>query len=310
VPLLGLTEHPHNTADRYSYLASLIFSLGFAIFLLRFGLTSRARAVCLALSAAILVALGADSYRQTLVWNDSVTLFQHVLTTVGDHPYRSDIEMRLGAALLETGDFVDAEKHLRQSVKLDPSRFQTHAHLANLLSIRGEFAGAINEYDTAVSLNPTYVGGLVKKAKLFHLVGNTPEAINFYRQALARDPNRADALQGLAWIRATDRHSEYRSGAEAVQLALRAREISRGDSLENLLTLSVAYGEAGQLQNATNTVAAALNFAIESRDEAALRRASGIVHALQAHGYYRDQESLAQQGSAPHEPAGAPASSQ
>jgi len=195
VPLLGLTEHPHNTADRYSYLVSLIFSFGFAIVLLRFGLAVRARTVCLALSSAILLGLATACYRQTLVWSDSVTLFQHVLTPVGDHPYRSDIEMRLGAALFETGDFVEGEKHLRQSVKLDPSRFQTHAHLANLLSIQGEFAEAIHEYDTAVSLNPAYVGGLVKKAKLFCLLGKTSAAIDCYHQALARDPNRTDALQ-------------------------------------------------------------------------------------------------------------------
>src|ERR1043166_1128195 len=94
VPLLGLTEHPHNTADRYSYLVSLLFSLALTALLLRLALVTRVRSLVLLVSGAVLVSLASLSYRQTLVWNNSVSLFEHVVTTVGDHPYRSNCEMR------------------------------------------------------------------------------------------------------------------------------------------------------------------------------------------------------------------------
>jgi tetratricopeptide (TPR) repeat protein len=76
------------------------------------------------------------------------------------------------------------------------------------------------------------------------------EAIFHYRAALRLKPDFADALNELAWILATAPDSSLRSGAEAVQLARRACELTKNQQPAFLTTYSAACAEAGQFPDA------------------------------------------------------------
>jgi hypothetical protein len=101
VPFLGLMEHPHYACDRYSYLNGICLSalLGGVLLWVRSHTDwKRLRTSLSALCVAILATLSVMSLNQTLIWRNSITLFQHMLTVLGEDPYRADIEWRLAHA--------------------------------------------------------------------------------------------------------------------------------------------------------------------------------------------------------------------
>jgi len=245
IPLLGLTEHPHNTADRYSYLASLVLSLAIGWILLRIHAKPQYWTWAKLCSCALLVCLGSVSFLQARTWRDSITLFSHLLKTIGPHPYRADIQMRLGAAFAQSGKLDPAESNLRASLQIDPRRFETHAHLAGVLAKRDRLADALTEYNAALMLNPQYIGGLVQKGALLYRQGETTLAIQAFHDTLARDPKRSDAMERLAWVRATDPDTAQRDGQEALSLALAAAKLSKYEDRNIVRTLSAAYAETG-----------------------------------------------------------------
>jgi tetratricopeptide (TPR) repeat protein len=268
VPVLGLTEHPHYTPDRYSYLVGVLLALGAAALIFRLWMVNSWRVPALAVSSTLLVVSAVLCARQTLVWQNSIALFEHMIRTIGNHPYRGDIEWRLGAACLARGQNVPAEEHLRASLQILPNSFQGHLYLAGLLARTERLDEAIAEYDAAVASNPRYIGGLIYKAALLRRQGKTSDAIQAYRDAIRLSPDRADALEKLAWIRATNPDPANRDGSEAVELALKACRYTQFQEPQAINTLAAAYAEAGNFELAQKTAENAAALAAKRGDRA------------------------------------------
>jgi tetratricopeptide (TPR) repeat protein len=94
--------------------------------------------------------------------------------------------------------------------------------------------------------------------------GKTREAMSHYAHALLRQPDLVEALDGLAWILATDSHADYRNGKEAVPMAEKACELTGHKDAEKLRTLAAAYAEAGQFAQAVETIQQAKDVAEKS----------------------------------------------
>jgi len=75
--------------------------------------------------------------------------------------------------------------------------------------------------------------------------GRHASAIKDYHIALNLDPNHVPALNDLAWLLATCPSAEFRGGAEAVNLAARACELTGWKDHRYLNTLAASYAEAG-----------------------------------------------------------------
>jgi 4-amino-4-deoxy-L-arabinose transferase-like glycosyltransferase/tetratricopeptide (TPR) repeat protein len=106
-----------------------------------------------------------------------------------------------------------------------------------------------NPHDTAVRL---------ELAALAQTQQRRAEAIRQYRRVLGEKPDSAAALQGLAWMLATDRDNCIRNGAEAVKLATRADRLTRHEDPAVLFSLGAAYAELGQFEKATAATEEAL----------------------------------------------------
>ena len=74
--------------------------------------------------------------------------------------------------------------------------------------------------------------------------GDVAGAISRFRAALGERPDFSAALNDLAWLLATTEDSRLRSGAEAVQLARQACELTQNRQAAQLTTLSAAYAES------------------------------------------------------------------
>src|SRR5260370_17704545 len=88
---------------------------------------------------------------------------------------------------------------------------------------------------------------------LFGNKGEISDAIAAWKQTLHFDSDNIEALNALAWARATCVDPELRDGKEAVALAQRAVRLSRDENPVLLRTLAAAYAENGQFSEAVST---------------------------------------------------------
>jgi hypothetical protein len=92
--------------------------------------------------------------------------------------------------------------------------------------------------------------------------GNVSELMARYRQVLTANSNNAVALNNLAWTLATTGAPGLRNGAEAVQLASRAVELTGHRLPQFLGTLAAAQAEAGDFAAAMRTAGQARQLAV------------------------------------------------
>ena len=123
---LGLTERPHFTCDRYDYLPGLVWAVAARRRPPEDDALPELRAVGWPLALALAVFWGGLSLRQTRVWRNSVALFEHMIRELGDDPYRSDIQWRLGSVLASQGKTQEAAQQYQASLRIQPT---PEAHL-------------------------------------------------------------------------------------------------------------------------------------------------------------------------------------
>lgn len=122
VPFLGLSEYPHSTYDRYSYLHGILWSL-----LITLGLCAlwRSRAERL-LWITVLVFISAwfawCSRQQVPVWRNTLSLYQHITARFGSHPGRGRFDEVLGGVYLHAGRTNDAIVSFERAAYFDARR--------------------------------------------------------------------------------------------------------------------------------------------------------------------------------------------
>ena len=206
-PLTGLWEHPHYHSDRYSLVVSVTWSILLAAGLANPKMRAIPRMIVLTLAIWSITIFGAWTYHQSRVWTNSVTLFSHMIRTLGDDPYRSDIHWRLGAILVEEGDTAAARKHFEQTLDLMPHHTLASFHLGRLLESQGQLQEAVSHYHRA--------GAAQLK------VGWTEQAISTYQSLLRIQPDSALAHNELGVaLRGLGRVDE---AIEHFRLAIRLR---------------------------------------------------------------------------------------
>jgi len=103
--------------------------------------------------------------------------------------------------------------------------------------------------------------GELQQAAQCQAEGKVAEAISHYRTALKIDASNVQSLTGLAWLLATTPQPSLRNGAEAVQLASQAVQLSNGRMPMAYGVLAAAYAETGQFAEAINQCRIAATFA-------------------------------------------------
>jgi len=94
------------------------------------------------------------------------------------------------------------------------------------------------------------------------LQAKTPQAVAQFQEAIRLQPDSPEALNNLAWIRATHRSAQFRNGQLAVTQAERAVALTHTNDVGKLDTLAAAYAEAGRFPEAVTTARRAAEMAI------------------------------------------------
>jgi hypothetical protein len=184
-PQLGIVQSgPQIAADRYSYIATLPFSVLVGAGTVRLLVGRLSKAVTrLALMGIIfiVVTFSVLSYAQSQIWHDRSTLWNHV---IGLNPNNDIAYYNLGVYLLKSGDYDLAIKNLTESSRLNPESAKPHNQLGVIYMIQGDNVLALRQFNQALSLNQAYPEAYANRGLLRYKTGDKIGAINDYATAL------------------------------------------------------------------------------------------------------------------------------
>jgi tetratricopeptide (TPR) repeat protein len=227
VPALGLTEYPHSTYDRYSYVQGAIWSIGIAL-LLR-GLWVRTTHAYLAgiVVAATSMLFALLAWQQVPVWHDTFSLYQHMVAHIGEHPNRARFDEVLGVHYLRAGLTNEAVASFQRAIHYESRRADRHlyeegvlrrAHLelADIFLHENRPEKALAECRAALESDPRSVTAVIKMAWCLSSLDRDAEAIACLREALRMQPENGQAHGALAIaLRKTGKDEEARGHFDA-----------------------------------------------------------------------------------------------
>jgi tetratricopeptide (TPR) repeat protein len=227
IPLLGLTEHPHYPADRYSYVQGICWSVVIASGLLLLQRVNGSHKTIVVIFATAVVGwFGWRAHRQTFVWNNSVSLFRHILGRLEEDRYKADIYHRLGAYYAERGDAIKAVQQYTEALSVNPAflpalksrgllrlstgailealvdleeahAIQSDAEVSQGLSVAYAQTGqpdlALQHCNEAIRLDPNDAITYLNCAVFLTSQGKFAEAVEYLQKALQLDPDNQDS---------------------------------------------------------------------------------------------------------------------
>ena len=187
LPVVGVAHQgPQLAADRYTYLACLPWALlaggGLARAWRRLGAPHPGRPGALALAAgagAVLLTLGALTWRQTGTWRDSETLWTRALAASPS----AIAHAKLGVLRDDAGRPEAAVAHFRAALALHPDLAYAHNNWGIALARQGKWEEAIAQYRAALGLAPDSVETHLNLAVALERAGRPAEAAEHARAA-------------------------------------------------------------------------------------------------------------------------------
>jgi protein O-mannosyl-transferase len=189
---------------------------------------------------------------------------EHFYSALKFDPHLAQAQNNLGILLIERGQLAEGTIHLRTALRLNPANRETQFNLALALNQQGRWDEAAELFAKTVGGDSTDPKAHYQFAVALGHLDRTREAMSQYASVLLLQPDHADALDGLSWILATSPAPEFRNGAEAVNMAARACELTQLSEPAKLKTLAAAYAEAGRFPEAIATAERVLVLAANS----------------------------------------------
>ncbi len=199
VPVIGLVQvGVQSMSDRYTYLPSvgifIIIAWG-TNDLLRS--SPRKRDICILAGGAALITCLVLTSLQLRYWQNSLTLFYHVVLVTKDNYAAEDC---LGKTLDGIGQLKLAEQNYEEALRVEPDYPMTQFDLGMNLLKQGDANGASNHLATAIQLWPHNPVMQYDFGIFLWQHGNLEGATNHLTTALVEKPDFAEARQMLERI--------------------------------------------------------------------------------------------------------------
>lgn len=218
VPVVGFVQTGSQAmADRYTYLPHVGLFVAVAWTVREFAARSPVHARLTAgLAVLVLAAFGASTYRQTLVWTDSRTLFEHALAVTDDNWLAHN---SLGDALAKEGRLAEAAAHFESALRIYPAYPGAHYNLATVRARMGRTDEAIAHYREVLRLAPQDVNARNNLGVALLRVGAADEAVRELHEVVRRRPDPAARTNLALALGKLGRHAE---AAEQLRLVVDA----------------------------------------------------------------------------------------
>jgi Flp pilus assembly protein TadD len=190
--------------------------------------------------------------------DEAITHFQKALEIL---PSNVIVRNNLGYALLQKGQIDAAIVHFQKSLEFQPGDAKAHNDLGYALLQNGREDEALAHFQKALEIQPRDAPGHNNLANALLRKGRVREAVAHYQTALELRPNNVRTLSNLAWVLATWPEASIRNGAQAIELAQRASQLTDGQDPMILRTLAAAYAEGGRFAEAITNAQHALQLA-------------------------------------------------
>jgi tetratricopeptide (TPR) repeat protein len=195
-PVLGfLQTGPQLVADRYTYLACLPWALlaGAAVYQLQ----SWRRPAQAVVIATILLALSVLTFRQTRVWTNAVTLWDHALSI---DPSNYVANVNRGWLQLQREDLDGALAYYEAALRANPQFAIAYRSRGFVRHRRGDLHGAMADYTTSLQIEPNAVS-YFNRGLARHALGDADGALADYTESLRLNADNAQAYNNRGMLR-------------------------------------------------------------------------------------------------------------
>jgi len=227
----------------------------------------------------------AITHRQVLYWRNTVTLFERTLQVTSANP---SAHFAVGTGLERSEDTEGAIRQYQAAIAIDPGYKKAHYNLGQLFKKQQRWSEAAIHYRAVLDIDPKDVPSHLNLAATLSAQGQVGDAIAQYNEALRWDANSLEAMNNLAWALSTAPDARYRDGAKAMQLGLRACELSSNSIPTIVGTLAAAYAEAGHFAAAIKTAERARELAVAQGEAAIARKNEELLELYRAGKSYRE----------------------
>jgi tetratricopeptide (TPR) repeat protein len=148
------------------------------------------------------------------------------------------------------GNYAEAITILQSVLRSDPTNIELRLQVSALYVADERPRKAIRLLTQVLADDENSWRAMRARGDALLSVGKHAEAVEDYNRAMKIQPEDDGILNNLAWVLATSPMDDVRDGKRAVELALKACEVTEYKKPHILSTLGAAYAEAGDMENA------------------------------------------------------------
>jgi tetratricopeptide (TPR) repeat protein len=220
----------------------------------------------------------AQTFSKLNQFEEAIEHYNKALTIDSNLP---QLHCNLGVALLKMGKFDAAVTSLKQALHLEPDLEEAHSNLKVAQQKKKELERIVSTSMESLKQNPNQPDMHSTLGLIFHQQGDVEKAVYHWNTALQLRPDWVEVLNNLAWAKAAYKNEDFHDPEEAIQLSLRASELTGHKEPGILDTLSVAYAAAGRFPEAVESAEKAISLAKSSNQQE-------LVDEIQSHlGLYK-----------------------
>jgi Flp pilus assembly protein TadD len=195
----------------------------------------------------------------------------------------------LAMVLLEQRQQAEAMRVAREGLGVSAFSPELRFALGCALAEGAHLAEAVGQLRLAVALKPSWVDAHTKLGAALSSQGKKAEAVAEFAKALDLDASSPEALNDLAWIRATSQGKEFRNGTEALRLAERACTLTEYKEPVMMGTLAAALAEAGRFEEAAEMARNARALALAAGNENLADKNRRLIELFDAKKAYSEE---------------------